>query len=344
MAHDADERARLLAAAEGNPFFLEQMVAMRQETGSPASTPATIQAVLAARIDALTHVERAVLDCAAIEGRQFHRGIVAELLAAPDRGSLEQALGSLVQRDLIRPERPDLPGEEGYRFSHILIREAVYTLLPKAQRADLHERFARLLEARAVGDRDLGEIIGYHFEQAYQCSTDLQPVQGSDHRRLAHAGARHLGAVGHVALGRGDVPAAVNLLQRAAKLFDDDQTELGWLLPELGSALTQRATCPRPSACWPRRSVEHPSAGSRSTRPTRSSACSSPVCASRSGPAAHEVRRRFADLVATFNASGDDLGLDRAWRLRALVYWLEARSGDAGGGLGGRRRARPPGR
>ena len=86
VALDADERARLLAAAEGNPFFLEQMVAMRQETGSLATTPATIQAVLAARIDALAPAERAVVDCAAIEGRQFHRGGVAELLAAQITG------------------------------------------------------------------------------------------------------------------------------------------------------------------------------------------------------------------------------------------------------------------
>ena len=48
-----------------------------------------------------------------------------------------------------------------------------------------------------------------------------------------------------------------------------------------------------------------------------------------SGPAAQEVRRRFPDLLATFSANGDDLGLDRLWRLRALVHWLEARSGDA---------------
>ena len=107
VARDADERARLLAAAEGNPFFLEQMVAMRQETGSPASTPATIQAVLAARIDALTHMERAVIDCAAIEGRQFHRGVVAELLAAPDRRFARAGAR------LARPARPHPPRTPG---------------------------------------------------------------------------------------------------------------------------------------------------------------------------------------------------------------------------------------
>jgi class 3 adenylate cyclase/tetratricopeptide (TPR) repeat protein len=329
VARDPGERARLLAAAEGNPFFLEQMVAMRQETGSPATTPATIQAVLAARIDALARAERAVIDCAAIEGRQFHRGLVAELLEASERDALEMAIASLVQRDLIRPDRPDLPGEEAYRFSHILIREAVYTLLPKAQRADLHERFARLLEARPVGDRDLGEIIGYHFEQAYQCSTDLQPVHSPDQRRLAQAGARHLGAVGHLALGRGDVPAAVNLLQRAANLFDDDDPGLGSLLPELGSALTQAGSLPEAERVL----AEAVRRASDRGEPVHEAHSLVGLLFARlrveSGQAAYEVRRRFPDLLETFSASGDDLGLDRVWRLRALVYWLEARCGDA---------------
>jgi class 3 adenylate cyclase len=329
VALNADERARLLAAAEGNPFFLEQMVAMRQETGSLAATPATIQAVLAARIDALAPAERAVVDCAAVEGRQFHHAGVAELLPAPHRPSLEHALGSLVERDLIRPGRPDLSGEDGYRFSHILIREAVYTLLPKAQRADLHERFARWLEARSVGDRDLGEIIGYHFEQAHQCSTDLQPLKSSDHRRLAEAGARHLSAVGHVALGRGDVPAAVNLLRRATKLFDDDEPALGWLLPELGSALTQAGSLPEAERVLAGAVLR---ASARGEQVYEAHALVGLLFARlrfESGPAAQEVRRRFPDLLATFSANRDDLGLDRVWRLRALVHWLEARSGDA---------------
>ena len=328
LALEADERTRLLGAAEGNPFFLEQLVAVRQETGANAATPGTIQVVLAARIDALAPAERAVIDCAAVEGRQFHRGVVAELLAARHADALDDALRSLVERDLIRPARPDLSGEEGYRFSHILIGEAVYRLLPKTQRADLHERYARWLEARPAGDRDLGEIIGYHFEQAYQCSTDLHPGKGSDQLRLAQSGARHLSAVGHVALGRGDVPAAVNLLGRAANLFDDDEPELGWLLPELGSALTQAGSLPEAervlSAAVTRASARgeavheaHTLVGLLFTRLRLDT-----------GPAAREVHRRFPDLLATFSENDDDLGLDRLWRLRAQVHWIEG-SGEA---------------
>jgi class 3 adenylate cyclase/tetratricopeptide (TPR) repeat protein len=326
MAVDADERARLLAAAEGNPFFLEQLVAMRQETGSIAAIPASIQAILAARADALGETDRAVIDCAAVEGRQFHRGVVAELLAPEHRPGLEHALAALVDRDLIRPGRPDLPGEEGYRFSHILVRDSVYALLPKARRAELHERFARLLEKRSAGDRDFREIIGYHFEQAHRCSTDLQP--GSDHRHLAQAGARNLGAVGRAALVRGDVPAAVNLLDRATRLLDDDEPALGWLLPELGTALTQAGSLPEAEtvlAAAVRRAAEQGELGYEAH---------ALVCQLfarlrlDTGAAAQEVHRRFPDLLATFTGNDDDLGLDRLWRLRAQVHWIEG-SGEA---------------
>jgi class 3 adenylate cyclase/tetratricopeptide (TPR) repeat protein len=327
MAVDADERGRLLAAAEGNPFFLEQLVAMRQETGSIAAIPPTIQAILAARADALGATERAVIDCAAIEGRQFHRGIVAELLAPEHRAGLEQALGSLVERDLIRAGRPDFPGEEGYRFSHILVRDSVYALLPKARRAELHERFARSLEKRSVGDRDFREIIGYHFEQAHRCSTDLQP--GSDHRHLAQAGARNLGAVGRAALVRGDVPAAVNLLERAVKLLGDDEPALGWLLPELGTALIQAGSLAKAEAVL-ESAVRRASDMAEPGYEAHALVCLlSARLRFEIGSAAAEVRRSFPELLATFRLNGDDLGLDRAWRLRALVYWLEARSGDA---------------
>ena len=342
-ARNAGERGRLLAAAEGNPLFLEQLVAMKQETGSAATLPATIQALLTARIDALPPAERAVVDCASVEGRHFHRGVVAELLAADHRigdgatdrppqvesRTLDEVLASLVDRDLIAPGGPDLTGEQGYRFSHILVRDAVYVLLAKARRATLHERFARSLAARVSGDREFGEIIGFHYEQAYRCTLELHPVKGPDHRRLGRAGARHFGAVGRAALGRGDLPAAASLLERAVTLLDDDEPALGWLLPELGDALTQAGRLSEAEE------VLGAAVRRASKRGERGYEAHAVVCLlfmrlqADTGPAAVEVRRRFNDLEETFTAEFDELGLDRLWRLRALVHWLEARSADA---------------
>src|SRR5436190_4662079 len=126
----ADDRDRaLLRTAEGNPFFLEQLVAMRAEFGDASTAPPpTIQAVLAARIDALPLAERAVIDAAAVEGRNFHRDAVADLLAASQRGDLDRSLAALVGRELVRPSPPELPGEVGYRFAHTLVRDVAYGL------------------------------------------------------------------------------------------------------------------------------------------------------------------------------------------------------------------------
>ena len=75
-------------------------------------------------------------------------------------------LAALVRRDLVRPDRPQLPREDAYRFRHLLIRDAAYDALPKATRADLHRRFAEWLEEHGQSLVELDEILGYHLEQA----------------------------------------------------------------------------------------------------------------------------------------------------------------------------------
>src|SRR5689334_2202303 len=80
---DEDLRERILQAAEGNPLFLEEMLALVRDSGSgDVEVPPTIQALLAARLDQLDPAERSVLERGAIEGRTFHRGAVAALAEA----------------------------------------------------------------------------------------------------------------------------------------------------------------------------------------------------------------------------------------------------------------------
>ena len=71
-----EPRARIVAAAEGNPLFVEQLLALRSEDGDGETLPPTIQALLAARIDSLEPDERAVIERASVEGRLFHRSAV----------------------------------------------------------------------------------------------------------------------------------------------------------------------------------------------------------------------------------------------------------------------------
>ena len=138
-------RGRIMEAAGGNPLFLTEMLVMAEDD-STVEVPATLKALLSARIDQLDPGERSVLERGAIEGELFHRGAVQAL--APDEPQITPRLASLVRRDLIRPDRAQIPGDDGFRFRHLLIRDAAYDALPKGTRAELHEHFADWLEER----------------------------------------------------------------------------------------------------------------------------------------------------------------------------------------------------
>ena len=92
----------------------------------------------------------------------FHRGSVAELVPELARPLVGSHLMTLVRKELIRPDRATVPGDDGFRFGHILIRDAAYESIPKRSRAELHERFADWIETR-LGDEAPDEIIGYHL-------------------------------------------------------------------------------------------------------------------------------------------------------------------------------------
>jgi predicted ATPase len=226
--------ARIVDTAEGNPFFLEQLVAVGAESGA-AALPSTIQAVLAARIDRLEPGERAVLELASVQGRNFYVEALIELLDDHDVARTATHLVSLVQQQLIRSDRSDLAGQDAFRFAHALIREAAYHALPKQRRADLHERVARWLE-RSPGAQD--ETIGHHLGEAYRLLADLGPV-GERERALAAGAVERLDAAAGAALHRGDAPAGARLLERAAALMSHDDPGRNALLPRLGAALLE---------------------------------------------------------------------------------------------------------
>jgi class 3 adenylate cyclase/tetratricopeptide (TPR) repeat protein len=224
-------RERIARAAGGNPLFIEEMLAMAEEADGGVLVPPTLQALLAARLDQLDTAERTVLERGAIEGEIFHRGAVQAL--APEETQVTPRLASLVRKELIRPDRPQLQGEDGFRFRHILIRDAAYEALPKAIRAELHERFASWLEAHGAELVELDEILGHHLEQACRYRAELGlPDDGI----LAAAARRRLTAGGQRASRRQDYNAAVNLLERAAALVPPSEVDLA-LESELGDVL-----------------------------------------------------------------------------------------------------------
>ena len=157
-------RERIRSAAEGNPLFVEQMLAMVESSPGAVTVPATIQALISARLDQLPTAERAALERGAVEGQVFHRGAVAAL--APDDRNVTANLMGLVRKELVRPSAATLPDDDAFRFRHLLIRDAAYDALPKSARAELHGRFAAWIEERAPDLVELDEILGYHLEQA----------------------------------------------------------------------------------------------------------------------------------------------------------------------------------
>jgi class 3 adenylate cyclase/tetratricopeptide (TPR) repeat protein len=208
---------RIRETAEGNPLFVEQMLAMVAESpNGDVVVPPTIQALLAARLDQLDASERGVLERGAVEGKIFHRGGVEAL--APDEPDVPTKLMALVRKELVRPDRAQFAGDDAFRFRHLLIRDAAYDGLPKAARAELHERFAAWLETHGTDLVELDEILGYHFEQAYNYRSELG-LAGEDTEVLARAAFERLAAAGERAFARFDDSGAVTLLGRALRLL-----------------------------------------------------------------------------------------------------------------------------
>ena len=231
-----DLREKITAASAGNPLYVEEMLAMVREHGGDGeiAVPPTIRALLQARIDSLDGDVRVVMERGSIEGEVFHRGAVSELSPAPMRDVVGAHLATLVRKELIRSTSPTFPEDEGFRFRHLLIRDAAYESLPKSTRAELHERFADWLSGHDLIEKD--EIVGYHLEQAHRYRAELDP----DDTTLVVLGQRaadHLGAAGFAAKDRGDWSAARVLLQRARSLLSPGDDRL---------ASHRAPTCHRP--------------------------------------------------------------------------------------------------
>jgi len=308
---DQQAQARIVETAEGNPLFLEQLVAV-QTAGEPTTLPPTVQAVLAARIDRLESGERAVLARGAVEGRSFHRGALAALLPESPHEEIGAHLMALVRKQLIRPHPPDFPGEDGFRFMHVLTRDAAYAGLPKGLRAELHESVADWLETKPDTQ---DEIVGYHLEQACRYRAEL----GGEGRR-APAAAK-LEAAGRKALARCDRPAAINLLRRAIALLPEAEPARAAALSELGAALTEAGKLPEADEVLVEaRQVAEASADER---------LEAHATVQQLLLRLQSTTDATADAIATvervlpvFVRQSDEVGASRARRLEAWVHWI----------------------
>jgi predicted ATPase/class 3 adenylate cyclase len=336
--------SRITRAVDGNPLFTEELVAMlvdeellrRNEEGwvaradlSELPVPSTINALLAARLEGLPSLERAILTAAAVEGAVFHRSAVSEL-ARLALDALEDGLLALVRRDLIRPEAPSFAGENAYRFRHALIRDAAYRSVPKNARADLHERFAAWLELMAADRlREFEEIVGYHLEQAFQYRIALGPRDVLAVSLAARAAAR-LEAAGRRALVRSDLPAAISLLERVSGLLPTGDPQRIALLAELSGALIESGRLDHAGRVLDEAERLTAAAGDqRLAAHVRVQRHFLRLLHGEEG-GLENAARAAAEVIPVFERLGDDLGQCRARRLEALIYWNEARAEAAG--------------
>jgi class 3 adenylate cyclase/tetratricopeptide (TPR) repeat protein len=340
---DERVRARIIAASEGNPLFVEQMISMlvdeglirfdkdcwRAEPGiDEAVVPPTIQALLAARLDYLGADERSVIEPASVVGHVFVRDAVAHLVPERMRDDVGYHLGALTDKQLVRPDLTRSLEEEAFRFHHILIRDTAYEGILKRARATYHEQFVEWADSvNREGATEYEEILGYHLEQAHRYLSELAPLD-LHARALALDASRRLAAAGRRAFARGDVPAAANLLGRAVALLPEEDPSRLELLPDYGEALLQLGRFEDAEAVLLEAMQVSEEQGAEEVR--ANAALVHLLVRLRTGDQEHwrdEAAVTIAEAMAVFESRGDDRGMAKGWR---LLSWTHGTACDFG--------------
>jgi predicted ATPase len=225
-------RRLVLNRAEGNPFFVEELLATfidrgllkREHSGwamlePPVdfAVPDSVQSVLAARIDLLDPTAKAALQAAAVVGRVFWAGPVGELTSIPDID-----WRTLEDRDFVRRRHGSaLGGEREFAFKHALTREVAYASLPKARRGRLHAAFAGWLERLGESRNEYAPLLAHHYAEAVrpedvdlawagEAEAQLEPLRAKARTWLRRAA--------ELARSRYAVEEQMSLLRKAVEL------------------------------------------------------------------------------------------------------------------------------
>jgi class 3 adenylate cyclase len=161
---DTERVDEVIRVAEGNPLFIEQLAATIDETAA-GTLPTSVRALVAARLDALPRAERALLIDASVVGKVFWSGALCAI--APDNGEPEHLLQDLERRDLVRREAASIiEGEHQFAFTHVLIRDVAYDLLPRADRARRHALVAEFFEGSTGVSSEAIGALACHWRDA----------------------------------------------------------------------------------------------------------------------------------------------------------------------------------
>ena len=342
-AHLSDAvRMRLEEAAEGNPLFAEELVGMlvddglvRPEGGVWVATasleavriPPTINALLGARLDRLAPDVRAVAERASVIGRVFDRATVVGVSPETERGAVSGHLATLVGTELVVPLDGGSTDPERFQFRHILIRDAAYAALPKASRADLHERLAGWIEqSRVIGSvrsrrssaTTSRKRIGITRTSGRSTSEATRSPAAPPDTWLSRPNGRSPGAI------RRPRPTCS---RRTAALLPPDDPARGPLLVDLGLALREMGEPDRAEAVLVEVMARAEASGDASMR------AHALIQRWLAYDATHgrmaEAEREARAALALFEASGDELGQARAWRLLSEIHWADGQGAAA---------------
>ena len=333
----AEAMAKVIEGAGGTPLFLEHLLAMLVDDGllvragsgwrvtaplDAVTVPPTVGALLAARLERLSAPERQVLDAASVVGQLFYAGAVAELAAL---GPAEVAghLRSLARKEMVRAAPSDIAGEDGYAFTHILVRDAAYHAITKQRRAELHGRLARWLDKRSAGlSAAVDEFVGHHLAEAVTLRRSVGDIdEGLDD--LAAEAAGRLAAVAWRVMAN-DLTSAVSLYERAAALSPDGGDRLDHRLHH-GLALFRAQRFAEARGVLDGVLADAEQAGDRALE-FRARVVWLGVAAHTPGELALEpTTAALQEAVAFFEASGDDEGLALATFGLIQQYNLRAR-------------------
>ncbi len=237
----------LLRRADGNPLFAEEYVRMlrdrgllRHEGGSwrldrvEVDVPETVQGIIAARLDALEHDEKAVLQAASVVGKVFWLGSVAAI-ADISPWDAEERLHALERKEFVRRDRrASVGGETEYAVRHVLVRDVSYGQIPRVRRADLHLRAARWIESLAQDrSEDRAEMLAHHYEAALK----LTRAAGGDTTAIEEPARRALREAGKRAYALSSLDSAERLYSRALDLWPESDPDYPQVLLELGETI-----------------------------------------------------------------------------------------------------------
>jgi tetratricopeptide (TPR) repeat protein len=224
----AEMQTALLTRAGGNPLYAEQYVRMlaEREGAEDLPLPESVQGIIAARLDALSADEKALLQDASVLGKVFWLGGLA---AAHRNGDdLLQRLHALERKEFVqRARRPSVAGETEFSFQHLLVRDVAYGQIPRADRAEKHRLAAEWIESLGRPE-DHSEMVAHHYLSA----VELARAAGQDVEALAEPARVALREAGDRAASLNALAQAEHYYSEALALADDDSR--GELLFRLG--------------------------------------------------------------------------------------------------------------